>query len=41
VWISWLSLKTKIDNLPVFCPQNYRKGFPGLGIKIGGYGLVI
>jgi hypothetical protein len=53
VRISWLSLKTKVDGLSVVWPQNHSdgflvepqnqggRGFPGLGLKIGSYGLVI
>jgi hypothetical protein len=53
VRISWLSLKTKVDGLSVVWPQNHSdgflvepqnqggRGFPGLGLKTGSYGLVI
>jgi hypothetical protein len=53
VQISWLSLKTKVDGLSVVWPQNHSdgflvepqnqggRGFPGLGLKTGSYGLVI
>jgi hypothetical protein len=53
VQISWLNLKTKVDGLSVVWPQNHSdgflvepqnqggRGFPGLGLKTGSYGLVI
>jgi hypothetical protein len=41
VWISWLSLKTKVDDFSSFGLKTGGFGFPGLVRKIGSYGLVI
>jgi hypothetical protein len=51
-WVSWFSLKTKVNGLSRFglktggygfvvWPQNHSLGFPGLCLKTGSYGLVI
>jgi hypothetical protein len=34
-----LSLKTKVDGLPVVWPQNHWDGFLWFDLKIGGYGF--
>jgi hypothetical protein len=39
--VSWLTLKTKLDDLSVVWPQNHWDGFPDLGLKTGSYSLVI
>jgi hypothetical protein len=36
VWVSWLSLKTKVDSLSVVWPQNYWDGFLWFDLKTGG-----
>jgi hypothetical protein len=53
VWVSWLNLKTKVDDLSVVWLQNHWDsiirfdlktgggGFPSLGLKNGSYGLMI
>jgi hypothetical protein len=40
VWISWLTLKTKVDNLSVVWPQNDWDGFLQFGLKTGGDGFL-
>jgi hypothetical protein len=35
----WLSLKTKVDDLSVVCPQNYWNGFLQFGLKTCGDGI--
>jgi hypothetical protein len=35
-WVSWLSLKTKVDDLLVVWPQNHSDGFCRFGLKTGG-----
>jgi hypothetical protein len=35
-WISWLSLKTKVDSLSVVWPQNHWDGFSRFGLKTSG-----
>jgi hypothetical protein len=37
--VSWLSLKTKVNDLPVVWPQNYWDGFFRFGLKTGGDGF--
>jgi hypothetical protein len=39
-WVSWLSLKTKVDGLRVVWPQNHIDKFPGLGLRTDSFGLV-
>jgi hypothetical protein len=39
VWVSWLSLKTKVDGLWVVWPQNHSDGFRWFGLKTGGDGF--
>jgi hypothetical protein len=39
--VSWLSLKTKLDDLLVVGHQNHWDGFPDLDLKTGSYSLVI
>jgi hypothetical protein len=38
-WVSWLSLKTKVDGLSVVWPQNHWDGFLRFGLKISGNGF--
>jgi hypothetical protein len=38
-WVSWLSLKTKVDGLWVVWPQNHSDGFLQFGLKTGGDGF--
>jgi hypothetical protein len=40
-WISWLSLKTKVDGLWVVWPQNHSAGFLRFGLKTDGSGFLI
>jgi hypothetical protein len=35
-WVSWLSLKTKVDGLCVVWPQNHLDGFRWFVLKTGG-----
>jgi hypothetical protein len=37
--ISWLSLKTKVDNFSVVWPKNYWDGFSRFGLKTAGFGF--
>jgi hypothetical protein len=39
-WVSWLSLKTKVDGLWVVWPQNHSDGFHRFGLKTGGDGFL-
>jgi hypothetical protein len=39
-WLSWLSLKTKVDGLSVVWPQNHWNGFLRFGLKTGGDGFL-
>jgi hypothetical protein len=36
VWVSWLSLKTKVDGLSVVWPQNHWNSFLRFGLKTDG-----
>jgi hypothetical protein len=36
VWVSWLSLKTKVDGLRVVWPQNHLDSFRWFGLKTSG-----
>jgi hypothetical protein len=38
-WVSWLSLKTKVDGLWVVWPQNHSDGFRRFGLKTSGDGF--
>jgi hypothetical protein len=38
-WVSWLSLKTKVDGLGVVWPQNHSDGFRRFRLKTGGDGF--
>jgi hypothetical protein len=38
-WVSWLSLKIKVDGLSVVWPQNHFDGFLRFDLKTGGDGL--
>jgi hypothetical protein len=38
-WVSWLSLKTKVDGLSVVWPQNHSDGFLQFDLKTGGDGF--
>jgi hypothetical protein len=38
--VSWLSLKTKVDDLLVVWPQNHWDGFLQFGLKTGGDGFL-
>jgi hypothetical protein len=40
-WISWFGIKTKVDGFFRFGLKTGGFWFPGLGVKIGSYGLVI
>jgi hypothetical protein len=39
VQVSWLRLKTKVDDVSVVWPENHWDGFLRFGLKIGGDGL--
>jgi hypothetical protein len=39
VWVSWLSLKTKVDGLSVISPQNYWDDFLWFDLKTDGDGF--
>jgi hypothetical protein len=40
-WVSWLSLKTKVDGLSVVWPQNHWDGFLRFGLKTGGNDFLV
>jgi hypothetical protein len=40
-WVSWLSLKTKVDGLSLVWPQNHWGSFLRFGFKTGGSGFPV
>jgi hypothetical protein len=41
VWVSWLSLQSKVDGLSVVWPQTHCDGFPRFDLKTDGDGLLV